>query len=109
MRAQGLALGGTYDNAVVVADAKILTPGGLRRPDEPVRHKMLDAMGDLAVAGAPILGRYTGHRAGHTLTGRLLHALLADPDNFDRVRVDAKIAPNLPGVGIGHADLHAAA
>jgi UDP-3-O-[3-hydroxymyristoyl] N-acetylglucosamine deacetylase len=109
MRAQGLALGGSYENAVVVADAKILTPGGLRRPDEPVRHKMLDAMGDLAVAGAPILGRYTGHRAGHTLTGRLLHVLLADPDNFDRVRVDAKIAPNLPGVGIGHADLHAAA
>nr|AIA84045.1 LpxC [uncultured Rhodobacter sp.] len=55
----------------------MLSPGGLRRANEPVRHKMLDAMGDLAVAGAPILGRYVGHRAGHTLTGRLVRALMA--------------------------------
>jgi len=109
MRAQGLARGGTYDNAVVVAGARVLTPGGLRHPDEPVRHKMLDALGDLAVAGAPILGRYTGHRAGHTLTGRLLRALLADPAAFERVVVDAKTAPFLPGVGVDHADLRAAA
>jgi UDP-3-O-[3-hydroxymyristoyl] N-acetylglucosamine deacetylase len=109
MRAEGLALGGSYENAVVVSGARVLNPGGLRRRDEPVRHKMLDAMGDLAVAGAPILGRYTGYRAGHTLTGRLLRALLSDRDNFDRVVVDAKTATNLPGVGIGYADLHAAA
>ncbi len=109
MRAEGLALGGSYENAVVVSGARVLNPGGLRRRDEPVRHKMLDAMGDLAVAGAPILGRYTGYRAGHTLTGRLLRALLADRANFDRVEVDAETATNLPGVGIGYADLHAAA
>lgn len=109
MRAQGLALGGTYENAVVVSGAKVLSPGGLRHPDEPVRHKMLDAVGDLAVAGAPILGRYTGHRAGHTLTGRLIRALLSDPTAYERVIVDAETAPHLPGVGIGHADLHAAA
>ncbi|MEZ5751677.1 MAG: UDP-3-O-acyl-N-acetylglucosamine deacetylase [Paracoccaceae bacterium] len=53
--ANGLALGGTYENAVVVQGADVLSPGGLRRANEPVRHKMLDAMGDLAVAGAPIL------------------------------------------------------
>ena len=109
MRAQGLALGGTYLNAVVVAGARVLSPGGLRHPDEPVRHKMLDAVGDLAVAGAPILGRYTGHRAGHTLTGRLVRALLSDERNFARVRVGADLAPYLPGVGVGHDDLHAAA
>ncbi len=109
MRAQGLARGGSYDNAVVVSGARVLSPGGLRHPDEPVRHKMLDAMGDLAVAGAPILGRYSGHRAGHTLTGRLLRRLLADPANYERVPVDAKTAPFLPGVGICDADLHAAA
>jgi hypothetical protein len=75
MRAQGLALGGSYENAVVVDGARGAEPRRAAPPDEPVRHKMLDAMGDLAVAGAPILGRYTGQRAGHTLTGRLLRAL----------------------------------
>ncbi|WP_209425994.1 UDP-3-O-acyl-N-acetylglucosamine deacetylase [Pararhodobacter sp. SW119] len=109
MRTQGLALGGTYENAVVVSGARVLSPGGLRHPDEPVRHKMLDAMGDLAVAGAPILGRYTGHRAGHTLTGRLVRALLADPANYERMPVDAKTAAILPGIGIDHGALHAAA
>ena len=67
MRARGLALGGTYENAVVVDGSEVLSPGGLRHKDEPVRHKMLDALGDLALAGAPILGRYSGHRAGHAL------------------------------------------
>jgi len=60
MRANGLALGGTMENAVVVDGAKVLSPGGLRHADEAVRHKMLDALGDLFTAGAPILGRYTG-------------------------------------------------
>jgi UDP-3-O-[3-hydroxymyristoyl] N-acetylglucosamine deacetylase len=109
MRTQGLALGGTYENAVVVSGAQVLSPGGLRHPDEPVRHKMLDAMGDLAVAGAPILGRYRGHRAGHTLTGRVVRALLADPANYERLAVDAKTAAILPGIGIDHGALHAAA
>ena len=87
MRANGLALGGTMENAVVVDGDRVLSPGGLRHGDEPVRHKMLDALGDLALAGAPILGRYTGNRAGHALTNRLLRALFARPDAFRLVEV----------------------
>jgi UDP-3-O-[3-hydroxymyristoyl] N-acetylglucosamine deacetylase len=79
MHAAGLALGGTYDNAVVVDGDVVLSPGGLRHADEAVRHKMLDALGDLALAGAPLLARYTGVRAGHMLTNRLLRALFATP------------------------------
>lgn len=105
MRENGLALGGTYENAVVVKDDAVLSPGGLRRDNEPVRHKMLDAMGDLAVAGAPILGRYVGHRAGHTLTGRLVRALLSDPSAFRWVTVEGERAHSLPGAGVSHADL----
>lgn len=109
MRANGLALGGSYDNAVVVQGDAVLSPGGLRRAGEPVRHKMLDAMGDLAVAGAPILGRYVGHRAGHTLTGRLVRALLADPTAFEWVTVDALMAHAMPGAGVCAEDLLALA
>jgi UDP-3-O-[3-hydroxymyristoyl] N-acetylglucosamine deacetylase len=105
MRASGLALGGSYENAVVVEGAQVLSPGGLRHADEPVRHKMLDAMGDLAVAGAPILGLYTGHRAGHTLTGRLVRALLADPSAHARVVVGPEDAHSLPGAGLTPDDL----
>lgn len=107
MRANGLALGGSYDNAVVVQGDAVLSPGGLRHADEPVRHKMLDAMGDLAVAGAPILGRYVGFRAGHTLTGRLVRALLTDPAAFEWVTVDGERAHAMPGAGVCVADLPA--
>jgi UDP-3-O-[3-hydroxymyristoyl] N-acetylglucosamine deacetylase len=109
MRANGLALGGTMENAVVVDGAVVLTPGGLRHADEAVRHKMLDALGDLYTAGAPILGRYTGTRAGHAMTNRLLHALFADSTAWRWVNCDAKIAARLPGVGVSMADLHAVA
>ncbi len=109
MRANGLALGGTVENAVVVDGDKILTPGGLRHSDEAVRHKMLDALGDLYTAGAPILGRYTGTRAGHAMTNKLLHALFAQPDAWRWVECDVKIAARLPGVGISVADLAAVA
>jgi len=109
MRAQGLALGGTLDNAVVYDGHRVLTPGGLRHPDEAVRHKMLDALGDLATAGAPILGRYTGIRAGHAMTNRLLRALFATPDAWRMVRVDRAIMSRLPGAGVTGADLHAVA
>jgi UDP-3-O-[3-hydroxymyristoyl] N-acetylglucosamine deacetylase len=77
-RAAGLAKGGSLDNAVVVDGAMVLNPGGLRHPDEFVRHKLLDAVGDLALAGAPIRGRFTGHRSGHALNVKLVRALLAD-------------------------------
>jgi len=109
MRANGLALGGTMENAVVVDGDKVLTPGGLRHTDEAVRHKMLDALGDLYTAGAPILGRYTGTRAGHAMTNKLLHALFAQPDAWRWVDCDVKIAARLPGVGVSVADLAAVA
>lgn len=109
MRANGLALGGTLENAVVVDGDQVLSPGGLRHADEAVRHKMLDALGDLYTAGAPIFGRYDGVRAGHAMTNRLLQALFAQPDAWRRVRCDAKIAARLPGVGVTKADLYAVA
>lgn len=109
MRAQGLALGGTLENAVVVDGDRVLSPGGLRHADEAVRHKMLDALGDLYTAGAPILGRYTGVRAGHAMTNRLLQALFADPTAWRWARCDAKVAARLPGVGVSKSDLFAVA
>lgn len=109
MRARGLALGGTLDNAVVFDGAQVLSPGGLRHADEPVRHKMLDALGDLALAGGPILGRYVGERAGHALTNRLLRALFADPDAWRAVDCGPQTFGKLPGVGVRSADLPALA
>lgn len=78
LRAVGLAQGGSLDNAVVVDGPMVLNPGGLRRPDEFVRHKLLDVVGDLALAGAPIRGRFRGARSGHALNNRVLRALFAD-------------------------------
>ncbi|WP_415184787.1 UDP-3-O-acyl-N-acetylglucosamine deacetylase [Phaeovulum sp.] len=100
MRANGLALGGTYENAVVIEGDRVLSPGGLRHADEAVRHKMLDAMGDLALAGAPILGRYTGSRAGHAMTNRLLRALFADDSLWEWADCSPAQAHNLPGAGV---------
>lgn len=109
MRANGLALGGTLENAVVFEGEQVLSPGGLRHKDEPVRHKMLDAMGDLYLAGGPILGRYTGIRAGHALTNRLLRALFADPTAWKMVECGAQTVGKLPGVGVVRSDLPATA
>lgn len=78
----GLARGGSLENAIVVDGDEILNDGGLRFDDEFVRHKVLDAIGDLYLAGAPILGRYHGHRAGHTLNAALLRAIFADEKNY---------------------------
>ncbi|KMW58415.1 UDP-3-O-[3-hydroxymyristoyl] N-acetylglucosamine deacetylase [Candidatus Rhodobacter oscarellae] len=105
MREKGLALGGSLENAVVVAGEKVLSPGGLRHEDEAVRHKMLDAMGDLALATCPILGRYTGIRAGHALSNKLLRALFANPASYRPVMCDAAMTAKLPGSGIGRADI----
>lgn len=79
MRAAGLARGGSLDNAVVVSGGKVLNHDGLRYADEFVRHKVLDAVGDLYLAGAPILGHFRGRRSGHSFNRRLLEALFADP------------------------------
>lgn len=107
MRERGLALGGTLENAVVFEGDKVLSPGGLRHADEPVRHKMLDALGDLALAGGPLLGRYTGIRAGHALTNRLLRALFADPTAWRGHDCIGLASGKLPGVGVLQADLPA--
>ncbi len=100
MRASGLALGGSLDNAVVVDGADVLSPGGLRHSDEAVRHKMLDALGDLALAGAPLLGFYQGHLAGHALTNDLLRAMFDMPGAVEWVTCDAAQAARLPGAGV---------
>ena len=80
LRAMGLARGGSMDNCVVIDGDRVLNPEGLRRPDEFVRHKALDAIGDLYVLGGPILGRFEGVLAGHGLNNALVRALLARPD-----------------------------
>ncbi|WP_424932104.1 UDP-3-O-acyl-N-acetylglucosamine deacetylase [Amaricoccus macauensis] len=108
MQSRGLALGGSLDNAIVVEGDEVLNPGGFRRTDECVRHKMLDAMGDLALAGAPILGAYRGVRAGHGATNRLLRKLFAEPDAWEWVSLDEKETEQLPGAGVGFADLRRA-
>ena len=105
MRDAGLALGGTMENAVVVDGDSVLSPSGLRHDDEAVRHKMLDALGDLALAGAPLLARYTGHRAGHALTNKLLRKLFATPGAYRMVACDKSMASRLPGVGVHRKDL----
>lgn len=105
MQAAGMALGGTYDNAVVVDGAEVLSPGGLRHADEPVRHKMLDALGDLSLAGMPILGRYVGVRAGHALTGRLLARLFETPGASEVVTLTPAQIARLPGAGLHASDL----
>lgn len=104
MRARGLILGGSVTSAVVVDGDHVVTPGGMRHADEPVRHKMLDAFGDLALAGAPILGRYVGRRAGHATTNLLLRRLFADPEAFEIVECDSRTASRLPGAGLVRED-----
>ena len=85
LRAMGLARGGTLENVVVIEGDRVLNPEGLRRPDEFVRHKALDAIGDLYVLGMPILGRFEGELAGHAINNQLCRALMARPDAW-RVR-----------------------
>jgi UDP-3-O-[3-hydroxymyristoyl] N-acetylglucosamine deacetylase len=105
MRANGLALGGNLENAVVFEGARVLSPGGLRHKDEPVRHKMLDALGDLYLAGGPILGRYTGVRAGHALTNRLLRKLFATEGAWRFIDCTAPTGGKLPGMGVLRSDI----
>ena len=101
MQANGLALGGSAgENAVVFDGDEVTSPGGLRHADEPVRHKMLDALGDLALAGAPLLGHYKGTRAGHSLTNTLLRKLFATPGAVRMIECDAQTATRLPGYGL---------
>ena len=94
MRANGLALGGGLDNAIVMDDYRVLNADGLRYDDELVKHKILDAMGDLYLVGKPLLGAYSAFRSGHALNNRLLRELLAAQDAFDIVTFeDDTLAP----------------
>ena len=88
MRSRGLTLGGAMDNAIVVDDSRVLNVEGLRYDDEFVKHKLLDAIGDLYIAGHPMLAHYVAFRSGHALNNKLLRKLLADRDSWDIVTFD---------------------
>jgi UDP-3-O-[3-hydroxymyristoyl] N-acetylglucosamine deacetylase len=85
MRSRGLARGGSVDNAIVIDDYRILNDGGLRYDDEFVKHKMLDAMGDLYLAGHQLLADYEGIKSGHALNNRLVRELFANPQSWEWV------------------------
>jgi UDP-3-O-[3-hydroxymyristoyl] N-acetylglucosamine deacetylase len=86
MRSQGLALGGSLDNAIVMDEHRVLNNDGLRYENEFVRHKVLDAIGDLYLLGHPVIGAYSGHKSGHALNNALLRQLLAEPAAYETVR-----------------------
>jgi len=89
MRAQGLALGGSLDNAIVMDDYRVLNPDGLRFEDEFVKHKVLDAIGDLYLLGYPLIGAFSGFKSGHALNNALARALLADEEAWEYVTFDS--------------------
>ncbi len=94
MRSRGLGLGGSMDNAIVVGDSRVLNAGGLRYDDEFAKHKILDAMGDLATAGRPLLAHFVAYKSGHALNNQLVRALLADTTAWEEVTfTDAAQAP----------------
>jgi UDP-3-O-[3-hydroxymyristoyl] N-acetylglucosamine deacetylase len=88
LRTRGLARGASMDNAIVMDEYRVLNSDGLRYDDEFVKHKILDAIGDLAVAGLPLLGAYSAYRSGHALNNQLLRALLSDESAYDIVAAD---------------------
>ncbi len=90
MREQGLALGGSLDNAIVMDEYRVLNSDGLRYADEFVKHKILDAIGDLYIAGSPLLGAFTAYKSGHALNNQLLRAMLANKAAWEYVRFDEK-------------------
>lgn len=92
LRAAGMATGGSLDNAVVVDGDRVLNPGGLRSPDEFVRHKLVDAVGDLALAGAALRGRFVAHRSGHYLNNQLLRALFTDSSAWSETEAEPLFA-----------------
>ncbi|MGE5450452.1 MAG: UDP-3-O-acyl-N-acetylglucosamine deacetylase [Acidobacteriota bacterium] len=85
MRSRGLGLGGSMDNAIVVDDYRVLNSDGLRYDDEFVKHKILDAIGDLYVVGHPLLAAYSAYKSGHALNNKLLRVLLEQPDAYEIV------------------------
>jgi len=95
LRGIGLALGGSFENAIVLDEFRILNADGLRYEDEFVRHKILDAIGDLYLIGHPLLASYSAHKSGHGLNNQLLRAVLAQPDSYEIITFDSlEIAPH---------------
>lgn len=88
MRSQGLALGGNLDNAIVMDEYRVINPDGLRFEDEFVKHKVLDAIGDLYLLGHPLIGAFSGFKSGHALNNALLRAMLADETAWEFVTFD---------------------
>jgi UDP-3-O-[3-hydroxymyristoyl] N-acetylglucosamine deacetylase len=94
LRAAGLARGGGLDNAIVLDQYRILNEDGLRYEDEFVKHKVLDAIGDLYLLGHPLIGAFSAHKSGHSLNNRLLRTLMADADSWELITYDdAQLAP----------------
>lgn len=93
LREQNLALGASLGNAIGLDDQGVMNKEGLRNKDEFVRHKILDAVGDLYMVGHPIIGEFTAHKSGHALNNQLLRALLAQPDAFEVVTFTDDEAP----------------
>jgi len=100
LRAMGLALGGSMENAIVLDKTTVLNKEGLRYADEFARHKLLDAVGDLYLAGAPIIGQYEGFKAGHALNNRILHELFATEGAWTTmdlyIDIDAAVSETVP-------------
>ncbi len=92
LNSMGLALGGSLDNAVVIDDSRILNPEGLRFENEFVRHKILDAIGDISLLGAPMVGDYEAYAGSHDLNHKLTVALLSDEKNYEMVTLDEQKA-----------------
>jgi UDP-3-O-[3-hydroxymyristoyl] N-acetylglucosamine deacetylase len=88
MRANGLALGGSLENAIVMDEYRVLNAEGLRYADEFVKHKVLDAIGDLYLCGHPLLAAYSAHKAGHALNNQILRLLLEDREAWEIVSFD---------------------
>lgn len=92
LQTRGLAKGGNLDNAIVLDEQKVLNPGGLRAPDEFVRHKALDALGDLVTLEMPLMGHVILHKAGHDLMNKLVLKIMGSPQSFRYVELGADIS-----------------
>ena len=102
LRGMGLARGGSLENAIVMDEYRILNADGLRYENEFVRHKILDAIGDLYLVGHPLLASYTAHKSGHGMNNQLLRALLAQPDAYEIISFDhVEAAPNAYSQQVG--------
>ena len=92
MRSAGLGRGGSLDNVIVLDEFRILNEEGLRYEDEFVKHKILDAIGDLYLAGKPLLAKYVACKSGHDLNNKLVRALLSQPDAYEVVTYESEAA-----------------